>query len=41
LSTPKLGGDYFDHLNEEKSTKCFVKRLEKFGYEVVLKHKFR
>ena len=33
----ELGGDYFEHLNEEKSTKYFVKRLEKFGYEVVLK----
>ncbi|MGH9914833.1 MAG: IS110 family transposase [Pyrinomonadaceae bacterium] len=31
------GGDYFEHLNEDKSTKYFVKRLEKFGYEVVLK----
>ena len=27
----ELGGDYFEHLNEEKSTKYFVKRLEKFG----------
>jgi len=35
----ELGGDYFEHLNEEKSTKYFVKRLEKFGYEVVLKPK--
>jgi transposase len=31
------GGDYFEHLNEDKSTKYFVKRLEKFGYEVTLK----
>lgn len=30
------GGDYFEHLNEDKSTKYFVKRLEKFGYQVVL-----
>lgn len=35
----ELGGDYFERLNEEKSTKYFVKRLEKFGYEVVLKPK--
>jgi transposase len=35
----ELGGDYFEHLNEEKSTKYFIKRLEKFGYEVVLKPK--
>jgi transposase len=35
----ELGGDHFDRLNEEKSTKYFVKRLEKFGYEVVLKPK--
>ena len=35
----ELGGDHFDRLNEEKSTKYFVKRLEKFGYEVALKPK--
>ncbi len=35
----ELGGDYFDHLNEEKTTKYLVKRLEKFGYEVSLKPK--
>ena len=35
----ELGGDYFDHLNEEKTTKYFVKRLEKFGYEVELRPK--
>jgi len=34
-----LGGDYFEHLNEEKTTKYLVKRLEKFGYEVELKPK--
>jgi len=33
----ELGGDYLDHLNEEKTTKYFVKRLEKFGYEVELR----
>ena len=35
----ELGGDYLDHLNEEKTTKYFVKRLEKFGYEVELRPK--
>lgn len=35
----ELGGDYLDRLNEEKSTKYFVKRLEKFGYEVELRPK--
>lgn len=35
----ELGGDYFDRLNEEKSTKYFVKRLEKIGYDVSLKPK--
>ncbi|MGH9936933.1 MAG: hypothetical protein ACREAM_11850, partial [Blastocatellia bacterium] len=35
----ELGGDHFDRLNEEKSTKYFIKRLEKFGYEVSLKPK--
>ena len=34
-----LGGDYFDRLNEDKTKKYLVKRLEKFGYEVVLKRK--
>jgi transposase len=33
----ELGGDYLERLNEDKSTKYFVKRLEKFGYEVTLK----
>jgi transposase len=33
----ELGGDYFDHLNEEKTTGWLVKRLEKLGYEVELK----
>jgi transposase len=31
------GGDYFDHLNEEKTKGQLVKRLEKFGFEVELK----
>jgi hypothetical protein len=35
----ELGGDHFDRLNEEKTKKYLVKRLEKFGYEVVLKRK--
>lgn len=35
----ELGGDYFDHLNEEKATGWLVKRLEKLGYEVELKSK--
>jgi transposase len=35
----ELGGDYFDHMNEEKTTKYLVKRLEKFGYKVELKKK--
>ena len=35
----ELGGDYLDHLNEEQTTKYFVKRLEKFGYEVELRPK--
>lgn len=35
----ELGGDYFDQLNEEKTTGYLVKRLEKFGYEVILKPK--
>lgn len=33
----ELGGDYFDHLNEKKTTQYLVKRLEKFGYEVELR----
>lgn len=35
----ELGGNHFDQLNQEKTTKYLVKRLEKFGYEVVLKPK--
>ena len=35
----ELGGDYFDHLNEEKIKRLLVKRLEKLGYEVGLKPK--
>jgi transposase len=35
----ELGGDYFDHLNEEKTKGWLVKRLEKLGYEVELKSK--
>jgi len=35
----ELGGDYFDHLNEEKTKGWLVKRLEKLGYEVDLKPK--
>lgn len=35
----ELGGDYFDHLNEEKTTGWLVKRLERLGYEVELKSK--
>ncbi len=35
----ELGGDYFDHLNEEKTKGWLVKRLEKLGYEVELKPK--
>ncbi|MBI3950173.1 MAG: IS110 family transposase [Acidobacteria bacterium] len=32
-----LGGDYFDRLNEEKTKKQLVKRLEKLGYQVALR----
>ena len=39
VESKELGGDYFEHWKEEQSTKYFVKRLEKFGYEVVLKPK--
>lgn len=35
----ELGGDYFDHLNEEKTASWLVKRLKKLGYEVELKSK--
>lgn len=31
------GGDYFDHLNEEKTKGYLLKRLEKLGFEVELK----
>jgi len=34
-----LGGDDFDRWNEEKTTGYLIKRLEKFGYEVILKSK--
>ena len=39
VESKELGGDHFDRWNEEQSTKYFVKRLEKFGYEVALKPK--
>jgi len=32
-----LGGDYFDRLNEEKTKRHLVKRLEKLGYQVELR----
>jgi transposase len=32
----ELGGDYFDHLNEEKVKRYFVSRLAKMGYDVKL-----
>lgn len=32
----ELGGDYFDRLNEEKTRRHLVKRLEKLGYQVEL-----
>ena len=35
----ELGGDYLNHLNEEKTKRLLVKRLEKLGYEVGLKSK--
>lgn len=35
----ELGGDYFDHLNEDKTKTWLVKRLKKLGYEVELKPK--
>ena len=35
----ELGGDYFEHLHEEKTTGWLVKRLEKLGYEVEIKSK--
>ena len=35
----ELGGDYFDRLNEEKTKRNLVKRLEKLGYEVELRPK--
>ena len=35
----ELGGDYFDHLNEEKTASWLVKRLKKLGYDVELKSK--
>jgi transposase len=33
----ELGANHFDIINRDKSEKYFVKRLERFGYEVVLK----
>lgn len=39
LDYRELGGDYFDHLHEEKTKSYFVKRLEKLGYQVDLKPK--
>ena len=33
----ELGGDYFDHLNEDKLKHNLVKRLQKLGYDVELK----
>jgi transposase len=35
----ELGVDYFEQLNEEKTTSYLVKRLRKLGYEVELKRK--
>jgi transposase len=32
-----LGGDYFDQVNEQRTQKNLVKRLEKLGYEVELR----
>lgn len=32
----ELGGDYFDHLNEDKVKRNLVKRLEKLGFDVKL-----
>jgi transposase len=32
-----LGGDYFDRLNQEKTRRHLVKRLEKLGYQVELR----
>lgn len=32
-----LGGNYFDQLNEERTKRYLVHRLEKLGYEVSLK----
>jgi transposase len=37
----ELGGDYFDHLNEEKVTRNLVKRLERLGFNVELTPKNR
>jgi transposase len=33
----ELGGDYFDRLNEEKTRRHLVRRLEKLGYQVEVK----
>jgi transposase len=35
----ELGGDYFEHLNEERTKGYLIKRLEKLGFEVELKGK--
>ena len=34
-----LGPDYFEHLNEEKTRRNLVHRLEKLGYKVSLEKK--
>lgn len=33
----ELGGDYFDHLNPERTTRRLSQRLARLGYEVILK----
>jgi transposase len=35
----ELGGEYFDRINEEKTKRNLIKRLERLGYEVELKPK--
>ncbi|HKV40948.1 MAG TPA: hypothetical protein VJX67_17205 [Blastocatellia bacterium] len=35
--TEKLGGNYFDHLNEDKTKAYLVKRLQRLGYEVKIR----
>jgi transposase len=34
-----LGGDYFDHINEDRTKRQLVKRLEKLGYDVTVQKK--